>query len=1785
MNVGVAARPSPPDAMHPSDHFAPSHPFADPSVCLTTRLSPPDCFSASLSSSPSRCGSEALKATACRPAGGLRERPSLLGPQGLEQEWAAIFGEDDGDDVDNGGYGDDVDHGYPGNDGNNGGEREEEDDEEDVPWEALRTSSLSPDSPSVSPRSSSAALAAALAASRKAESFREDLDSSDEEFLAAYCHITGSPTAESPVASPPSAASAGSAFRGPVVRALQKSASCLEGRGEQRQAPVRAQAWRAQLAKSQETLFRKGGASGGASGARDAHARVRAQEAADVPQRSYTAPSGGGKQAPFVAPFAAVIAHQNLEKQNLHLKKQLQQAQQLRTAIGGGFGGCSVVSTGGSSCSGISGSDLARGLGNESGGKQAGGAAAAAGHGARATGGTGGASSAGSQAQPPNAAQARSRGKGGHADTPAGGAVSAGARKLFGLGSQSQRMFPRAATTGGASRSLVRGRSWASLEFQRAQDPPRNAPHLEELVPCTKGLPTIESSGSGGSSGSGNGGGSSRSREKGSGGSRTVSFSERHSALLSPADSPRARAGAAAPPLSAMGRASSAAAGGASRGSPSFPHERSALPELPGLAKRALLAQAQEGTGASGAGGTLAGAGAPGLSRTSSARQLYVQKMLLDLAAQSDEASEAGSGSGSGHASPCVASGGGSGTGGSGKGGRSGLSKRGVLGRSVSGKEHAGRRAGATAQEGAEAAQLQLGAVRRSASARYQPASRLSVDFSAAASAGLTGGENGGGGCGEGKSLGRSASDKAMQGGDQARMVGLPSISGAISGAAATHYSSAPGPSYESPPRSPPLSPLGSSSASSPRSPPLTPPRNNRRRSLHIPSRSMPSALARPNRRHSTCEDRPLNMTHPATRQPGSASGGGGGPFAAANSRGASAAATRAFAMSRSLNSSSSAAASAAAAVKATGAARRGQAGVGEGKLGGGGGGAGRHAVVVVVAREGRYGRRGYRVVVVACRWVGIGIQSATIEHRSARRAPSAMARQEQTGERGSDEAERLHPDGPFEANHMNGQANGHAESHEGSRMLNGDSHVVVDVDGSVNGVGMSTNGSENSGKHSARESRRGGGGDEGEEAVEEEECGSEGGGGGGGGGRGMGGVYQRKSKVMDKCHTMSGYNKKNITDTITVKFKDVRYKVQTAKAGSWDPRHSCLPTLPTLPALLAPKRGGTAVGGGAEAGAGGKAGAEVREKEILHGISGSVAPGEVLAMMGPSGGGKTTFLNVLGGRFKQGNMAGTLTYNDLPYSKALKRKLGFVTQDDIFFPHLTVRETLMYAAVLRLPKELSWAEKVQRADETITELGLDKCRNTVIGGPFLRGISGGERKRVSIGHEILINPSMLLLDEPTSGLDSTTALRIIQVIQNLAKSGRTVVTTIHQPSSRLFHAFDKLLLLSEGNVIFFGQAADAMGYFGRLGFEPLFATNPADFLLDLATGTTADVRLPGVLGESEEWHGKSMPEQQHDVKEFVARAHREQQQPLVHAELAGLPASSDADQKSVLQRRGWTAPWLLQFSVLWTRGLKERRHEVLSPLRFYQVTALGFICGMLWFGSERNTAMEIQDQVGLLFFISIFWGFFPLFAAIFTFPQERSILAKERASDMYRLSAYYLSRQLSDLPMEWLLPTLFLLICYFMANLKLTAAAFFGLLFSTYLIVTTAQGCGLFLGAAVMDVKVATTLASVLLLTFMLAGGYYLQTIPAFIAWIKYISFTYYAYRLIIKTQFSPSDTFECGLPSDPSAIICPISDAPSFRGFSLGDAWVDVVALLVQVAFYRGLGYFALRRMKTNV
>ncbi|XP_028777516.1 ABC transporter G family member 22 isoform X2 [Neltuma alba] len=573
-------------------------------------------------------------------------------------------------------------------------------------------------------------------------------------------------------------------------------------------------------------------------------------------------------------------------------------------------------------------------------------------------------------------------------------------------------------------------------------------------------------------------------------------------------------------------------------------------------------------------------------------------------------------------------------------------------------------------------------------------------------------------------------------------------------------------------------------------------------------------------------------------------------------------------------------------------------------------------------------------------------------------------------------------------------------------------------------------------------------------------------------------------------------------------------------------------------------------------------------EKDILNGITGSVNPGEVLALMGPSGSGKTTLLNLLGGRLIQSTAGGSITYNDQPYSKYLKSKIGFVTQDDVLFPHLTVKETLTYSARLRLPDTFTKDQKEKRALDVIYELGLDRCKDTMIGGSFVRGVSGGERKRVCIGNEIIINPSLLFLDEPTSGLDSTTALKIVQMLQDIAEAGKTVVTTIHQPSSRLFHKFDKLILLGKGSLLYFGKASEAMPYFQSIGCSPLIAMNPAEFLLDLANGNINDVSVPSELedkvqmenAEVKTKNGKPSPAM---VQEYLVQAYKTRVSETEKRKLmVPIPLDESLKSKVCSPRRQWGTRWCEQYSILFCRGVKERRHDYFSWLRITQVLSTAVILGLLWWQSDANNPKGLQDQAGLLFFIAVFWGFFPVFTAIFTFPQERAMLAKERAVDMYRLSAYFVARTTSDVPLDLILPVLFLLVVYFMAGLRLSAESFFYSILTVFLCIVAAQGLGLAIGATLMDLKKATTLASVTVMTFMLAGGFFVKEVPKFISWIRYISFNYHTYKLLLKVQYG-------GL-------------SRGINGMRIDDGWTEVGALIAMVFGYRLLAYLSLRRMK---
>eukprot|EP00250_Pteridium_aquilinum_P017388 c23608_g2_i3 orf=356-2602(+) len=572
----------------------------------------------------------------------------------------------------------------------------------------------------------------------------------------------------------------------------------------------------------------------------------------------------------------------------------------------------------------------------------------------------------------------------------------------------------------------------------------------------------------------------------------------------------------------------------------------------------------------------------------------------------------------------------------------------------------------------------------------------------------------------------------------------------------------------------------------------------------------------------------------------------------------------------------------------------------------------------------------------------------------------------------------------------------------------------------------------------------------------------------------------------------------------LSLKFVNVTYKVGGKGDEDWEWRRRCKGIIKRNCGRWMKRAAGG--GGGGSGGSTATPADKRKQKKILKGITGYVLPGEVLALMGPSGSGKTTLLNLLSGRFNISSsrhlLHGTISYNDMPYSKALKRRMGFVMQDDVLYPHLTVKETLTYAAILRLPKNLSKKERMERAMEVIYELGLERCQDTIIGGPFVRGVSGGERKRVCMGQEILIDPSLLFLDEPTSGLDSTTALRIIHMLRRISQVGRTVVTTIHQPSSRLFHMFDKLILLSEGHLIYFGEAAAAMNYFSSLGFSPQLAMNPADFLLDLASGNVIDMSLPTHLLEQ---HMQTSPTSSQAcggitsssrpssklVRQYLSKTYEAtwklgEKNGQVDDLYIKEKGSSKAALQMKLKEREWSSTWWSQFCVLYVRGLRERRHEYLSSLRILQVIISALIIGCLWWHSNLQTERHLADQ-----------------------------------------------------------------------------------------------GMGIAIGAIMMDLKKATTLASVTLLTFMLSGGFFVQSIPSFISWIRHISYNYHTFKLLVKVQYDSGQLVDCDAPTGCKKIV----NSAIFHSLSVDGGAMEAIVLLSMIVGYRLIAYVALRQMKLVV
>ncbi|ELR21493.1 ABC2 type transporter superfamily protein [Acanthamoeba castellanii str. Neff] len=599
-------------------------------------------------------------------------------------------------------------------------------------------------------------------------------------------------------------------------------------------------------------------------------------------------------------------------------------------------------------------------------------------------------------------------------------------------------------------------------------------------------------------------------------------------------------------------------------------------------------------------------------------------------------------------------------------------------------------------------------------------------------------------------------------------------------------------------------------------------------------------------------------------------------------------------------------------------------------------------------------------------------------------------------------------------------------------------------------------------------------------------------------------------------------------------------------------------------------------------------------EIPILNNVSGSVRAGELVAIMGPTGSGKTTLLNVLSKRITHGgakHLTGQVLINgnDKVTPARLKRRMAYVMQEDIFFPEISVRETVRTAAMLKLPRKMSAADKKAAVESVLSELGIVRCANTIVGDAWKRGISGGEKKRTNIATEIVGNRSLVFLDEPTSGLDAATSLGLVVSMRALAQSGHTVVSTIHQPSSAMFLMFDRVILLAEGGwTVYSGPTKDVLSYFASLGLHtPGPQYNAADFMLEVvsSTRTIKDGRTVRQL-LIDSYAANHPTTDDGDKKQpllIAADDDDDQHEKSTTTKNDTGQWGEEASLKDVRKGAKYPTHFLQQLRVLTVRTFKQRRPAILSTPQIIVVVVFAIVSGLFWLRMDKDEE-SLADRNAFLFYSAMYWTMETMFMTMLAFPGERAVLNKERDTGTYRLSSYFLAKVLAETPLDLVLPLFFGCITYWVVGLSAHAGAFFLWLLSLCLFTLLGSGLGLIVGAAIPNMQQAITISVIFILSSIILGGFFLsqQTLRVWIAWARWISIIKYSYELLLLTEYKVGDDTYT-----PAAVN---NQYPTTGGVITGDdvldylnvetnIWADVLFLVGMIIVTRLLAYLALR------
>lgn len=571
----------------------------------------------------------------------------------------------------------------------------------------------------------------------------------------------------------------------------------------------------------------------------------------------------------------------------------------------------------------------------------------------------------------------------------------------------------------------------------------------------------------------------------------------------------------------------------------------------------------------------------------------------------------------------------------------------------------------------------------------------------------------------------------------------------------------------------------------------------------------------------------------------------------------------------------------------------------------------------------------------------------------------------------------------------------------------------------------------------------------------------------------------------------------------------------------------------------------------------------------LLTNASGEAKAGRLLAIMGPSGSGKTTLLNVLAGQLAASprlHLTGQLYVNGSPFYMA-SPKIAFVRQEDLFFSQLTVRETLSLAVELQLSKVSNPDDREKYVNDLIFRLGLVSCAESIVGDAKVRGISGGEKKRLSVACEMIASPSVIFADEPTTGLDAFQAEMVMETLRQLAQAGHTVVCSIHQPRGSIYTKFDDLILLSEGAVVYAGPAQEEpLVYFAEQGFLCQEHVNPAEFFADL-------ISIDYSSSESEHLSRKRID----DMIEVFANKFST----MPDLKDGNLEFGMETDKVSMKSRRKAVTRkvglWK-QFQLLLKRAwMQATRDGPTNKVRARMSIASALIFGSIFWRMGLSQT-SIQDRMGLLQVAAINTAMAALTKTVSVFPKERAIVDRERAKGSYALGPYLFAKLLAEIPVGAAFPLVFGVILYPMARLHPSL-----LRFGTFSSIVTvesfaASAMGLTVGAMAPTTEAAMALGPSLMTVFLVFGGYYVnsENTPTVFRWIPRISLIRWAFQALCINEFKglkfeQRQSFDLQTGEQ-------VLERLSFSGSSVGDALVQEGRILL---FWYWMTY-ALLKMK---